>query len=67
MVTAQEEYLLALKQKRNLENSPFERVRDSAERLLAASRKRLQYWDMRASQISRLEATGTARARHTAT
>lgn len=61
MVTAQEEYLLALKQKRNLESSPFERVRDSAERLLAASRKRLQYWDMSALQISRLETTGTVR------
>ncbi len=61
MVTAQEEYLLALKQKRNLESSPFQRVRDSAERLLAASRKRLQYWDMSASQIRRLETTGVVR------
>jgi len=61
LVTAQEEYLLAVKQQRNLENSPFDRVRDSAERLLAASRKRMRYWDMSASQINRLETTRQVR------
>lgn len=61
LVTAQEEYLLALKQQRNLENSPFDRVRDSAERLLTASRKRMRYWDMSAAQIKRIETTGEVR------
>jgi Cu(I)/Ag(I) efflux system membrane fusion protein/cobalt-zinc-cadmium efflux system membrane fusion protein len=61
LVTAQEEYLLAVKQQRNLENSPFDRVRDSAERLLTASRKRMRYLDMSASQIKRIETTGEVR------
>lgn len=61
LVQAQEEYLLALEQHRNLKDSPFARVRDSAVRLLAASRKRLQYWDMSASQINRLESTRQVR------
>lgn len=61
LVTAQDEYLLALKQYRSLKDSPFDHVRDSAERLMAASRKRLQYWDMSASQIRRLETSGQVR------
>ena len=61
IVTAQEEYLLALKQYRSLKDSPFDHVRASAERLMAASRKRLQYWDMSASQIEQLEKTGLVR------
>ena len=61
LVTAQEEYLLALDQHRSLKDSPFARVRDSAKRLLAASHKRLRYWDMSAGQIKRLETTGRVR------
>lgn len=61
LVTTQEEYLLALKQYRSLKDSPFVHVRDSAERLMAASRKRLQYWDMSDSQIRQLETTGQVR------
>ena len=61
LVTTQEEYLLALKQYRSLKDSPFVHVRDSAERLMEASRKRLQYWDMSASQIRQLETTGQVR------
>jgi Cu(I)/Ag(I) efflux system membrane fusion protein/cobalt-zinc-cadmium efflux system membrane fusion protein len=61
LVTAQEEYLLALEQHSNLKDSPFARVRDSAARLLAASHKRLRYWDMSASQINRLESSRQVR------
>ena len=61
LVTTQEEYLLALKQYRSLKDSSFVHVRDSAERLMAASRKRLQYWDMSDSQIRQLETTGQVR------
>ncbi|MGD9329991.1 MAG: efflux RND transporter periplasmic adaptor subunit [Desulfobacterales bacterium] len=61
LVTAQEEYLLALKQHRSLKDSPFAHVRNSAARLLAASRKRLQYWDLNAAQIKRIETTGEVR------
>jgi Cu(I)/Ag(I) efflux system membrane fusion protein/cobalt-zinc-cadmium efflux system membrane fusion protein len=61
LVTTQEEYLLALAQYRSLRDSTFAHVRDSAERLMAASRKRLQYWDMSTAQIDRLETTGQVR------
>ncbi|MBC2736022.1 MAG: efflux RND transporter periplasmic adaptor subunit [Desulfobacteraceae bacterium] len=61
LVTTQEEYLLALKQYRSLKDSSFVHVRDSAERLMAASRKRLEYWDMSDSQIRQLETTGQVR------
>ncbi len=61
LVTAQEEYLLALDAQRSLGDSDFESVRKSSERLLAAARKRLQYWDVSISQIKRLETTGRVR------
>jgi membrane fusion protein, copper/silver efflux system len=51
LVTAQEEYRLALEQQRQLADSPYESVRDGARRLLDASRKRLRYWDLSESQI----------------
>ena len=58
IVTAQEEYLLALRQYRNVSTSPNERIKDNAKRLLAASRTRLQYWDISNRQIERIEQTG---------
>lgn len=61
LVTAQEEYLLALEAQRSLGDSAFESVRDSSRRLLAAARKRMQYWDMSPSQIKRLASTGQVR------
>lgn len=61
LVTAQEEYLLALEQFRSLGDSGFVQVRKSAERLLEASRTRLRYWDISPAQIDRLERTGRAR------
>ena len=41
LVSAQEEYLLALKGQETLLKSPFPDLRESAGRMLAASRKRL--------------------------
>lgn len=61
LVTAQEEYLLALEQFRSLGDSGFAQVRKSAERLLKASRTRLRYWDISPAQIDRLERSGKAR------
>lgn len=60
LVTAQEEYLLAKRQYDTLSDSPYESVRNSAERLLQASRKRLEYWDISKWQIKHLEQTGQA-------
>ena len=51
LVTAQEEYLLALEQYSKLGNSSYPRIRDGARRLLEASRTRLQYWDLTDRQI----------------
>ena len=58
LVTAQEEYLLALKQYASLSDSSYPRVRDGARRLLEASRTRLRYWDLTERQIEQISRTG---------
>ncbi len=58
LVSTQREYLLALKNRQNLEKSPFLDLKEGAQRLLEASRLRLQYWDIPTSEITRLERTG---------
>jgi len=57
LVTAQEEYLLALQQYRSLSSSAYPSVREGAERLLEASRTRLHYWDLTDAQIEQIEST----------
>lgn len=59
LVSAQEEYLLAVKQYDKLADSPYESVRASAKRLLDASRKRLRYWDLTEAQIERIGQGGS--------
>jgi Cu(I)/Ag(I) efflux system membrane fusion protein/cobalt-zinc-cadmium efflux system membrane fusion protein len=61
LVTAQEEYLLALENYRKLSNSAYDRVRESAERLLRASRTRLRYWDLTDKQIEKIDNSGSTR------
>lgn len=58
LVSAQEEYRLALDQAEALGDSPYPSVRDSAQRMLQAAKKRLSYWDLSASQIKRLDKGG---------
>lgn len=58
LVTAQEEYLLALEQYRRLKTSDFARIREGAKRLLDASRTRLRYWDLTDKQVERIATTG---------
>ncbi len=58
LVTAQEEYLLALNQYRRLGNSSYPAIRDGARRLLEASRTRLRYWDLTERQIARIDQSG---------
>jgi Cu(I)/Ag(I) efflux system membrane fusion protein/cobalt-zinc-cadmium efflux system membrane fusion protein len=58
LVTAQEEYLLALEQFKKLGNSSYGRIRDGARRLLEASRTRLHYWDLTEKQIDRIGESG---------
>jgi Cu(I)/Ag(I) efflux system membrane fusion protein/cobalt-zinc-cadmium efflux system membrane fusion protein len=58
LVSAQREYLLALKNLKALEKSAYPEVRESAQRLAEASRRRLDYWDIPRRQIETLEKTG---------
>lgn len=60
LVTAQEEYLLAVNQFDALSQSPYPAVRENSERLLKAARQRLQYWDLGKKQIANLRKTGRA-------
>jgi histidyl-tRNA synthetase len=58
LVAAQEEYLLAFQNLKNLEGSEFETIAKGAASLLDASRRRLLYWDVTEAQIRELEARG---------
>jgi len=58
LITAQEEYLLALEHNSSLKESPYEDIRKGAQRLVEASRTRLRYWDLSNQQIAALENTG---------
>ncbi len=58
LVTAQEEYLLALQQYRSLSKISNLRIREGAQRLLEASHTRLRYWDLTNEQIEQIGKTG---------
>ena len=58
LVTAQEEYLLALQYNASLKESHYAGIREGAERLLKASHTRLSYWDLSEKQIKRIETAG---------
>ncbi len=61
LVSTQEEYLLALNNYKKLEESPYESVRKSAERMLNLSRERLEFWDISDDEIRKIEKTGKVR------
>ncbi|WP_263821400.1 efflux RND transporter periplasmic adaptor subunit [Salinibacter sp.] len=52
LVSTQEEYLLALRNARRMENS------EDAKRLVEATRRRLDHWDLTDEQIEEIEARG---------
>lgn len=54
----QQEYLLALKGRDELADSPFREAVASSASLLAATRKRLELWDIDMAQLEHLEHTG---------
>ena len=58
LVTAQQELLLARDNYNALKDSSFPQISENAKRLLEASRKRLQLWDVSRKQVARLEQTG---------
>jgi len=61
LVSAQEEYLVALRSRQRLAGSPFPEVRKSGESLVAAARQRLHLWDISDADIRRLEETEQVR------
>jgi len=58
LITAQEEYLLAVQQCGSLCGSPYPSIREGAKRLIEASRTRLRYWDLTNEQVKQIESTG---------
>ena len=58
LVSTQEEYLLAMRSRDRVAESPFPEVRESGETLLRATRERLRLWDISDADIERLEETG---------
>ena len=61
LVTAQEEYLLALRTRKGLQDSRVPGAVESAESLARVSRNRLRLWDLTQQQIRELEETGEAK------
>ena len=59
LVASQEEYLLALRGRRELADSQFSHVAQGSAELVRAGRRRLELWDMTRAQIEALEARGT--------
>lgn len=58
LVTAQEEYLLSVRQYRQLGKSSYEVLRNNARNLLEAAQKRLLYWDLQPAQIEEIAKSG---------
>ena len=58
LVTTQQEYLLALKNRELVGNSKYASIREGAESMVNSSRQRLAYWDIPEAEIKRLETTG---------
>ncbi|MGO9620950.1 MAG: efflux RND transporter periplasmic adaptor subunit [Desulfobaccales bacterium] len=57
LVSAEEEYLLALRNLKELEKSPIPEMAAGARRLAEASRRRLEYFDISAAQIEALKSS----------
>ena len=61
LVAAQQELLLAVRLRRALGAAPTPDAAQSADSLVAAARRRFQYWDISDDQIAELERSGAAR------
>ncbi len=60
LLATQDEYLLALKTRAQLAESPLDEVKTNADALVASARERLRLWDVTDSQIAALERHGKA-------
>jgi len=61
LVSTQEEYLIALRAKRDLIKSPFPEVAGSGISLAESAKRRLKLWDISDDQIKTLEESGEAK------
>ncbi len=61
LVSTQEEYLIALRAKKDLMKSPFSEVAASGHSLAESARRRLKLWDISDDQIKALEENGQPR------
>jgi len=61
LVSTQEEYLIALRAKRDLSKSPFPEVASSGDSLADSAKRRLKLWDINDDQIKALEESGQAK------
>ena len=61
LVSTQEEYLIALRAKRDLSKSPFPEVAGSGDSLADSAKRRLKLWDINDDQIKALEESGQAK------
>ncbi len=61
LVSTQEEYLIALRAKRDLSKSPFPEVVGSGDSLAESAKRRLKLWDINDDQIKALEESGQAK------
>ncbi|MFQ6070300.1 MAG: efflux RND transporter periplasmic adaptor subunit [Candidatus Aminicenantales bacterium] len=59
LVSTQEEYLMALKNRDMVKGSSFAEIRESAESLVKSTKRRLELWDIPESEIEALEKRGT--------
>lgn len=60
LLSTENEYLLALRQAEKLKDSPMAESRASAQRLVEASRRRLELWQIGDEEIRAIEKRGTA-------
>jgi RND family efflux transporter MFP subunit len=58
LVSAQEEYLLAMHNLKAMKHSPVKEMAEGAQRLAGAARRRLSYFDISPAQINHLARTG---------
>jgi Cu(I)/Ag(I) efflux system membrane fusion protein len=58
LLATQEEYLVALRAKKEFGQSPYPSVAGGGDALLEAARRRLELWDISRAQIERLEKSG---------
>jgi len=61
LVSTQEEYLIALRARKDLAKSPFPEVAASGHSLAESARRRLKLWDISDDQIKKLEESGEVR------